>query len=511
MVESRTKNSSKNIIFSSFSAAFIFLLNYATRIIFVRFLDAAYLGINGLFTDIISILSMADLGIVTAMMFSLYKPLMEKDEKKITQLVNFFKKIYNIIAIVVLLLGLLLVPFLKLIINLENDISHIYIYYLLFLFETVLSYLFVYRTTLLNADQKNYVLVKWNMLIQVARFVFRIVVLILFKNYILYILIGVIINLIGNFIQNKVAYKYYPFLKIKQEELSSAEKKEVFSNVKSTFIYKLCSVLQTNSSSIIISIFVGTIVVGYYSNYLLVVNAITSLITLVFSSIKSSVGNFLVEGKTSEEKNKLFNALELIAFWIVSFCSIAFYVLFDDFILISYGNEYIFSKEILILIIVNFYTSNIRQNVWTFRETTKIFHKTKYFSLVTTIVNIILSIILGKMFGLFGILLSIIISKMIYSFWKETIILYKDVLKNNPTKYFVNFILRVLLTTLLCILIDIICNLVKINNIYFSFLYKILIVSIVPNLLYLIIYFKNKDFKFILNKIKYLVKSRGNV
>lgn len=509
MANSRTKNSSKNIIFSSFSTALIFLLNYITRIIFVRFLDSSYLGINGLFTDIISLLSMADLGIVTAMMFSLYKPLKDKDEKKVTQLVKFFKKIYNIIAIVVLLLGLLIMPFLKFIINLENDIPYIYVYYLLFLLETVLSYLFVYRTTLLNADQKNYVLVKWNMLIQIARFVFRIIILIIFKNYILYISIGIIINLIGNFIQNKVAYKYYPFLKKKEEELNPAEKKEVFSNVKSTFIYKLCSVLQTNTSSIIISIFVGTIVVGYYSNYLLVVNAITGLITLVFSSIKSSVGNFLVEGKTSEEKNKLFNALELIVFWGVSFCSIAFYILFDDFILISYGEEYIFSKAILILIIVNFYTSNIRQNVWTFRETTNIFHKTKYFSLVTTIVNIVLSIVLGKYFGLFGILLSIIIAKMIYSFWKETLILYKDVLENNPTKYFVSFISRILLTCFMCVFIEVICSFIKISNIYFNFLCKIIIVSIIPNLFYFIIYFRNKDFKFILNKAKYLIKSRG--
>ena len=298
----RTKKSVTNIVFSLFSNAIIFILNYVTRLIFVRFLDASYLGINGLFTDVLSLLSLADLGMVSAMMYSLYKPLSDNDEDKITQIINFFKKIYNIIAIVVAVVGIALIPFLKFIVNLENNLDSLYIYYLLFLFETVTSYLFVYRTTLLSADQKNYIVVKWNIVIQIFKFVIRILVLVFFKDYVLYILCGVIVNFIGNLCQNALVFKYYPYLKKPVSRIKNEDKREIYNNVKSTFIYKFCSVIQMNTTTILVSMFVGTIVVGYYSNYMLMINGVVSVLNTLFSSIKSSMGNYIAEGKHDLKK-----------------------------------------------------------------------------------------------------------------------------------------------------------------------------------------------------------------
>jgi len=301
-MQSRVKKSTLNMATSAISSMLTLLLNYITRLIFVRFLSDSYLGINGLFSDILSILSMADLGLTTAMMFNLYKPLAENDTEKVKSLVCFFKKVYLIIASVVFVLGLALMPCLRFIVKLDKPLDNLYIYYFLFLIETVISYLFIYRTSLLNADQNGYLLTLGDIGLTISRFVARILILVFTKSFILYIAVGIILKLLCNLFQNFIATKKYPYLKSQAQNLDKESKSKIYSNVKASFIYKFCGTIQSNTDSILISIFVGTVVVGFYSNYLLVINGIVSCVSIIFSALKASVGNFIAKESNCENK-----------------------------------------------------------------------------------------------------------------------------------------------------------------------------------------------------------------
>ena len=500
-VQSRTTKSVFNIIVSIINSFLLVLLNYIGRIIFVRYLDASYLGINGLFTNVISILSIADLGIATALTYSLYKPLKENDKEKINVLIHFFRRIYILIAIAVLVFGLVLMPLLPFIVNLENTPQDIYLYYILFVLESASSYLFSYKSTLLTADQKNYYVVFVDIGLNIFKFLGRILIVIFTKNYVFYVAFGVAANILFNFFKNLVTNHKYKYLTRKAEPLSKDEKKAIFGNVGSTFLYKIGGVIQTNTDSILISIYVGTIMVGYYSNYTMIITSITSLLTLLFSAIKASLGNFIQSYSNDKEKIfELYKALDFANFWLIGFCSIAFICLFQDFTRISYGEEFVLPFLTMVLLVINFYTSNIRQNMWAYRETTGLFNKTKYITLVTSGLNLILSIIFGYFFGLVGILASTVAARFIFAFWREPMILYKNIFKRSSKSYFINYFIQFLIFATVCSLTYLVCYFIKIDNAILEFIVKIVLVAIFPNLIFLCLFFKTKNFKFLFKR-----------
>ncbi|MBD5449299.1 MAG: hypothetical protein HDR28_03915 [Lachnospiraceae bacterium] len=508
MVESRIVKVRKNLITSVLQNVLNLTLTYVSRLIFVKVLDAGYLGINGLFSNVLNILSLADLGMGTVMMYSLYKPIAESDTKKIGALISFFRKIYLTIALSILGVGLAVIPFLKYIINLEKAIPHLEWYYVLALLNVVISYLFIYRTTLIAADQKSYILNKYVMAFKVITFVVQIAVLLMFKNYFIYLLAALVISFMSNLCQNAVAMKMYPYLKEPSSALRQEEKKKISENVKATFLYKICSTIQSNTDNVLVSIFVGTIFVGYYSNYIMIVTAVVTIVTLIFTSVKAGVGNLIASGDASEnQKLFLFRVLELINFWLISFCAVCFICLFQDFIEISFGSGYLLSFSVVVMIVLNFYTSNIRQTIWTFRETTGLFHETRYITAVTAIVNIFLSLLLGCFWGMFGIIVATIIARMVYAWWKEPMILFHKYFHENPKIYYVTYIKRVCLCIIVSAATYGICNLIDIENVYVAFAMKILVCCVVPNGLFLGCYFRTQEFKYIYERtIKMFIK-----
>lgn len=502
MPESRIIKAQRNIITSLFQTFLNLLLTFVSRVIFVKVLAASYLGINGLFTNVLNILSLADLGIGTAMMYRLYKPIAESDTGKISALIAYFRKMYLCIAAAVLTMGLAMLPFLNYIIRLEKPVPYLEWYYILALLNVVISYLFVYRTTLLAADQKSYILNKYIMLFRIVTFVVQVTVLLVFKNYFLYLLSALVISFISNFTQNAVTLKLYPYLREKAERLDHQEKELIKKDIKATFLYKACGTVQSNTDNILISSFVGTVFVGYYSNYSLVITSVVSIITLVFNALKASIGNLIASNDTSQkEKLFLFNVLELINYWIISFCSICFICLFPDFIKIFFGSEYILELSIVIMVVLNFYTSNIRQTIWVFRETTGLFHETRYVTAVTAVINIFLSLILGYFWGMGGIIAATVIARMLYAWWKEPIVLFHKFFHQSAKVYYITYIARICLCVVSCFFTYLMCNILLINNVYIHFLINILICCVVPNVIFFICYFRTPEFHYIEEKI----------
>ena len=495
MGESRLGKSRRNIIAGLVQHALNLFLVWLGRFIFVRVLSADYLGINGLFSNVINVLAIADLGIPTAMAYSLYKPIAEGDTKKIASIVAFFRKIYLVISFAVLVIGLAMIPLLPFIVNLENPIPNLNLYYILILLNTVFSYLFIYRTTLMTADQKDYILQNYIVIFRIVTFAAQVTVLLVFHNYLFYLAAGVIVLLISNLVQNRVTLRHYPYLKDPAENLGEEDKKIIWKNVFDLFLYRLCGIIQNNTDSILISLYAGTVFVGYYSNYQVIVLAITTIINIVFNSVKASLGSLFASKDASlDKKRKAYWTMELINFWIVAFCSTCFVCLFQSFIGLSFGSEYVIGFGMVIAIVLNFYTSNIRQSIWAFRETMGFFHEVRLITAVTAVLNIVLSVVMGYFWGMFGILIATVIARMVYAWWKEPVVLFGKYLESPVRKYFITYFLRFLLFAAVCMVTFFACEVACfVPNQILGFALKTLICLILPNVMFWLVFHKNKD------------------
>lgn len=510
MSSSRTKKSVINMGFNFMNQILMLILSFISRTVFIHILGVEYLGINGLFSDVLSLLSLADLGFNTAMVYSFYKPLAEKDYDKMAALTLFYRKVYNTIAFSVCTVGLALVPFIRQIVNLEKDVPNLEIYYLLSLVGIVVSYLCVYKTSVVTADQNNYIITRITIIINLVRTTIQILSLLLFRNYILYLIIGVICNVSNNLIASHTATKKYPFIKQKDLQLSKTEKKDIFNNIKSVFLYKVSSVLLNATDNILISTIVGTIVVGYYSNYSMITNKITTFYGLIFSSLTASVGNLIVKEK-KEKRYEVFLCEQSVSFMISAIVIPSFAVLIDDLIIVWLGEGYVLDIGTVIAISLNMYLACVLQPLWSYREATGLYTKTKYVMLLCALTNVILSIILGLFMGITGIILASAISRIVTYVWYEPKVLFKEYFGMSPKSYFIDIIKNT-------VFIGVITTIIYMFNIYIKWnayswdklFVKTIVVAIICIGVSFAIYSKSQGVKILIFKFKNIVGRKKN-
>lgn len=446
--EGRTKKARRNVFFGILNKILTIILEFISRYFFIKYLGAEFLGLNDVFTNVIQCLSLAELGMNNVVMFSYYEPLAKNDKRKISALNCYYRKIYNIIAFSVLLIGIGILPFLNSIINSPEKIEHIHFIFLIYLIDTFVSYLCVYKTIIYTADQNAYIEFSYNMAINLIRTLIQIVLLIIFRSYVLYLSIKIIFSILGNLIKAESANRAYSYLKSK-ESLSSEDKKIIVKTIKSGFVYKLSSVLLNSTDNILISILVGTVWVGYISNYVTIYTAVASFVSIIFSSLIASIGN-LATSESKEKRLQIFNVMELISNWIAIVCFICTFLLCDDFITLWLGKEYVLDTLTVLTKVMMIYVSCVMQPIFSYREALGLFTKTKNVMLLAALINIGLSIIWGTRWGIAGILAASLVSVFITYFWYEPAILYKDNFEISPYSYykriFINILLCVILT-----------------------------------------------------------------
>ena len=508
MHEGRTVNSVKNIFWGYLNIVVGLLLSFINRTIFIKILGVEYLGINGLFSNILQMLSLADLGFTTAMAYSYYRPIAENDIDTITALNSFYRKIYMYIAAGIAIIGSSLTPFLDEIVNIEEPIEQLHIYYLLTLAGTVSSYLLVYKSTLVNAYQKNYIISKYNSIVKIACTVLQIIFMVLTKNYIVYLLIVVCSNIFNNLRISFVANKLFPFIKKKTaKQLSKTDRKQIFNNIKSMFIYKISGVLINSTDNILISSIVGTVFVGYYSNYLMIINSITSFINTTFTSLTASIGN-LVVNESYKKRYELFKIVQMASFWFSTVIVSCTYVLINQFISVWLGNEFILSKDVVVAILLNLYLTCVLQPVWIYREATGIYLKTKYVMLITAMLNLGLSIWWGIYLGISGILFASAASKLLTYFWYEPILLFKEFFKDRPIKFFIDIIINFLSTFIVILILEKIISWTTTAGWMWIFIDGI-ICFIISNILFAVCWVHNKYFRELVDRIKNIIYRRS--
>lgn len=504
MPEGRIKNSVRNISYRLISQVASIVLKFVNRTIFIHILGVEYLGISGLFSEILQMLSLADLGFGTAMVYSMYKPLAEHDEKRLTQLVTLYKKIYTIIAITITIIGILLVPFLKYLVNLDKDISYMKVYYLLYLANTVSSYLVVYKTCILNADQKNYLISKYNTIFSFISVIVTSAFLLLTHNFMIYLIAQVAVTYINNFYVSHVAEKQYPYINNKVEKLPKEQEKQIFQNVKSVFIYKVANTLVGSTDNTLISVLISTITVGFYSNYCMIINNITVFINIIFSSVTASVGNMVVEAKKKKNYD-VYCLMQFVSFLLSSVAVTVTYLVINDLIKIWLGEKFILEPLVSLAIVLNMYFSVVLMPIWSYREAAGIYLQTKYIMVATAVVNLVVSIVLGKILGLAGILFATSIARISTYFWYEPRLLFKQFFGEKVGEYYKGIIKNIVVT----VTVTIICSLVFQRFVVMSwgaFFMKIIVVSVCALILTIVFYCKDLRFRVIKNMTIGLLK-----
>lgn len=498
-VNSRTQKSKRNVTIGIASKMVTLLLTFVGRKIFIQNIGIEYLGINGLFANVLSLLSMADLGFGTAMAYSLYEPLATNNNDKVSGLMRFYEKIYNYIAAAVAAVGMALIPFLKYIINMNQDIPNLYFYYILFVSNSVVSYLFVYKATLLNADQKSYIVNSVNAGCNIFKTAVQVLSVYFLKNYTVYLMIMIVSTIMNNLIVSGIVNKSYRYNFV-ENELPSEEKKAIFYNIKSMFIYKVSSTLISSVDSVLISAILGTTMVGYYTNYQTIILNITAFVNIIFSSLTASIGNLVVQSD-AKSKYRVFKVLQMVSFWLSGVIAICVFVLSADFVTLWLGQEYVLSEAVVFAIAMSFFFSNSMQPLWSYRAATGLYTKTKYIMLVAAVENLLLSFVMGRLWGLTGIIMATVIARITTYFWYEPQLLFKEYFEQSTKEYFTEYIIQILIMLLAMGLSKIIIKYIDLEGIV-GWTIEAIVCFGIANAFYFVRYSRTNELAILLKKFK---------
>ena len=420
----RTKYSVINIVAGVGGHLLNMVLSFVSRMIFIRYLAAAYLGVNGLFSDILGMLNLAELGIGTAMIFSMYKPAAEDNREELGQLMNLYRILYRIVAAFVLVVGLALLPFLDVLIKGDSGIENLRVIYLMYLGNSVCSYLLSYKNSILLAYQKAYVRTVVEQLMRTAQMILQIVVLVLTGNFLLYLAVQIGTLVMTNAIVAVKVDRDYPYLKDEKRLPSKEKRKDILKNIWAMSMHRFGTIVVNGTDNLIMSAFVGLTSVGIYSNYRLVVRSLNDLLNKVYSAFTGSIGN-LGATENGEYVYNIYKQLDFFMFLFYGYFAAGLAVLLNPFIRLMFGEEYLFPMTIVFIVITQFYTTGMRQINLQFREAMGLFWHDRYKAVAEAIINLVASLILVQKHGVAGVFLGTIISTMTTCFWVEPYVLMK--------------------------------------------------------------------------------------
>lgn len=501
----RTKSSAKNLIVALIGQAFGLVISFVARIIFVKILSAEYLGLNGLFTNLLTMLSLVELGVGSALVYSLYEPLATNNQEKIKSLMALYKKAYNIIGGIILILGILFLPFYRYLISEVPNISYLDFIYLLFVLNTAVSYFYSYKRSLIICDQKRYIATIYRYGFYFLLNVVQIIILFLTKNYILYLICQVAFTWIENVCISIKANKMYPYLKDKKvKPLDKKELNTISKNVKAMLFHKVGGVVVNSTDNILISKYVGLVAVGLYSNYLLITQALETITGQFFNAIVASIGN-LGASANSKKVKETFDTTFFLNYLIFGVLTICLLILFNPLIELWLGKKYLFSFSIVLVISICFYLKGIRKTCLTFKDALGLFYQDRYKPLIESIINLIVSIILGIKFGIIGIFIGTIISTVTTSLWVEPYVIYKHYFKENVFDYFLKLIKYTLSIIVVYLIIFKIISWITITGIV-GLILKAIVTFGISLVLLTVFFIYSKEFKHTKVLIKNIIK-----
>lgn len=510
---SRIENTSKNFIFSLLATFVTSITSFVSRTVFIHVIGVTYLGANSLFSNILSMLSLTELGLGSAIGFSLYAPLAKGDTSTIKSLMRFYKKAYRVIALVIAVLGMALLPFLDYLIKEPGDIQHISFIYIVFLYNTIVSYLFTYKTTLVIADQKGYLITNISTVINVVTVVIQTVILFAFKNYFVYLIVGAVLGTVQWYFINRHIYSLYPYLKDKDIlPLGETERKTIATNVKAMVFHKFGELCINQTDNIIISSFISIAAVGIYNNYYMIIGIINRFAQSIFSAATASLGN-LIATEDNSKRYETFKHYNFLGFWVFGWTGICLYVLLTPFVQLWLGNDFIIDNLTLGLVMINYYLVGMRVTIGNVKMAAGLYAQDQWAPIVQAIINLLVSIVGAIHLGLAGVFLGTVVSSIAVPCWYRPIVVYKYAFNRPVREYFFTY-LKYMFVVFLCLFFVLIINRFIIDawirNTYVKFFFEMLTCVIVPNAVIILLFYRTSEFSYLLNVLKSLFKRMLN-
>lgn len=506
MIINRTKNTIRNIFWGVVNKIVSLFIPFIVRTVMIYYMGAEYLGLSSLFTSILTVLNLAELGVSSAIICSMYKPIAEDDKETICALMNLYKKVYRIIGIVVFGVGMMVLPFLKYLIkgNAPADIN-IYILYLIYVLNTSVSYfLFAYKNCLFAAHQRTDVGMKIGSIFSLLQNLIQIFVIVVIGNYYVYSIIIPIFTIMNNVVTAIWATKTYPEYKCIGEvpqKIKNTLKKQIMG----LMIGKISGTIRASIDSLFISFLLGLVDVAKYNNYFYIVTAVTGFVQLMEGSMVAGVGNSLAT--ESVEKNHCdFKKFTFMLAWLVGLCSICILCMIQTFMRIWVGDKLLYNNFMPVLCAAYFYVLNISMIRSIYTQAAGMWWELRILSLIDIFANLFLNIVLGYFLGAYGILLASFVDVLIVSIPWTTYLLFKGYFGE---KYFMQYMGQLMkyatLTIMVAFCIWIICEQLSIKSLMFNLVIRGAICLIVTNVVYWIIYHKSELFKtskdFIVDKL----------
>lgn len=488
----KTKNAKRNIIYGVLLKLYQIIIPFIMRTAMIYIMGVQYLGLNSLFASILQVLNLAELGVGSAMVYSMYKPIAEDDKIAICALMKLYRTYYRVIGAVIAIVGLIITPFIPKLINGEvlADVS-IYVLYLLNLGATVLTYwLFAYKNAIFQAHQRTDVSSKVTLVTNTVQYAIQILVLVLFHNYYYYIIAALLTQIINNVAIAYYADKIYPNFKPKGN-VNFDEKKKINNKIKDLFFIKIGSVVVDSVDTIVISAFLGLTLLAVYQNYFFIMNSVYSIVCIIMASITAGVGNSLLT-ESLEKNYKDFKTLTFIISFILCFCCVCFVGLYQPFMEIWVGKNLMLGFPYVILFCIYFYV-RLTASIWNVpKDAAGLWHSDRFRALIAAGVNLTLNLIMVSYIGLYGILLSTIISVALISCPWILHNVFKYVYKRSVQEYLFSLIKYAVCTIICCALCVIICSRVNVGG----FLQLIIngVVSAIISVIFIFAFHKSEEF-----------------
>ena len=505
----RTVKSARNFLFAALANGVAIVIGLLAQRLFVHILGLEYAGLNGLFSNVLTMLAIADLGIGEAVIFHLYKPLKEDDKRTIRSLMAFYKKAFHIVAGIIAAIGLCLIPALPYIAKTDQADVNLTIVYLIFLADVVMSYFLSYKRAILYADQKNFIISAIHMAYLLGMNTAQLIVLYFTRNYYLYILTKLGFRILENAVITAMANRHYPYLRaggarpLQENVLVDIKKK-----VKALVFHKIGTFVVNGTDNILISVFLSLVTAGLYNNYFLVIDAATKLINPAISALTPGVGNLLIS-ENGEHRFETFRRIRFMNFWIAAFASTMLFVLVQPFINLWFGAEYVLPVAVVIMLTIQFFQFLMRATYNVFQDGAGIFYENRFVPLIESGLNLAASLILLQFFGLAGVFAGTIISSLALWCYSYPKFIYTKLFNRSKKKYILETVgYAAAFATVICstsVAVFFVNRAIPVEGLPL-FAADVVLCLIIPNVLMTLMFFKSGCFRYFVSLLKKRLK-----
>jgi len=496
------KNGKKNLLAGFINRIIVLLCPFIERKILVRTIGADYLGLGSLFSSILTVLSVTELGFSSAIVYNMYKPAAEGDTLKINALLAFYKKAYRIIGAVIFVIGIAVIPFLRsLIKGSYPEGTNLPLLYLIFLSNTCISYfMYSYLGSILAVYQREDVTSTINSVMRLVFLGCQIVILVLTKNYYYLALLMPLFTIISNLWMAWRVHKLYPQYHA-QGTLSKKEQGDIKRLVTGTFVQRACGVTRNSLDSICISAFLGLTLTAIYNNYFTVFTGVISFVSLISTAFMGGVGNHVATRSVKENYDEM-KKLDFVYLWLGGWCTICLLCLYQPFMELWMGKNLMLPFPAVCLLCLYFYLLRLGDIRFMYSTANGLWWEQRYRAIAETILNLVLNIALGKLFGVYGIILATIISLFLCNYLWSVGITFRLYFSIGRRKDYYTYQGKQSLVNLIACLITYgLCEIIKVDSLPVLLLIRAIICLIVPNTMFYMIYRKTDKFLYAKDKI----------